>query len=32
MKTGIEKIVGYTFLLLGIALIALTIIQYQAYV
>ena len=32
METEMEKIIGYISLLLGIALIALTIIQYQAYV
>ena len=32
METKIEKIIGYAFLLSGLALIVLTIIQYQTYV
>ena len=32
METAIEKLLGYTALILGIALIVLAIIQYQVYV
>ena len=32
METAIEKLFGYTALILGIALIVLAIIQYQVYV